>query len=74
GGLFLWCTLPEGVDMTGFCKASAAAGVAVVPGSAFLTDEHAPCQSFRINYSTPSNEQIVRGAGLLGDALKDFVR
>ncbi|MEG0754265.1 MAG: PLP-dependent aminotransferase family protein [Angelakisella sp.] len=74
GGLFLWCTLPDGVDILGFCKAAAAAGVAVVPGTAFLTDESAPCQSFRVNYSTPSNEQIVRGAELLGQALKEFVR
>lgn len=74
GGLFLWCTLPQGADMNAFCNASAAAGVAVVPGNAFLTDEQAPCDSFRVNYSTPSNEQIVRGAELLGSTLKNFIR
>lgn len=74
GGLFLWCTLPQGADMNAFCKASVAAGVAVVPGTAFLADEGEPCSSFRVNYSTPTNEQIVRGAELLGAALKNFIR
>lgn len=74
GGLFLWCTLPGRVEMKSFCAAAAAKGVAVVPGHAFLTDESAPCGSFRVNYSTPSNSQIVRGAELLGATLYDIIR
>jgi 2-aminoadipate transaminase len=53
GGLFFWCTLPEGVDMLEFVKRAIEHKVCVVPGNAFLTDDTQPCQSFRINYTTP---------------------
>lgn len=65
GGLFLWCSLPESVPMLEYCKTAAAKGVAVVPGTAFLVQENEPCNSFRINFSTPSDEQIVKGIEIL---------
>lgn len=73
GGLFMWCTLPDGVDMPAFCKEAVLRKVCVVPGNAFLTDESEPCQSFRINYSTPTDEQLVRGIELLGQLAKDVL-
>lgn len=66
GGLFLWCDLPADIVMLDYCKQAAAKGVAVVPGNAFLVDEKAPCNSIRLNYSTPSDEQIARGIEILG--------
>ena len=74
GGLFVWCTLPQGVDMLSFVKTALDKKVAVVPGTAFLTDESAPTQSFRINYSTPSDEMIINGMALLADAAKEFLK
>lgn len=73
GGLFLWCTLPDGADMLEFCKQAVLRKVCVVPGNAFLTDESAPCQSFRINFSTPTDEQLVRGIQILGDLAKEIL-
>ncbi len=67
GGLFIWCQLPEGSDMLEFCKKSIDLGVAVVPGTAFLTDETESCISFRANYTTPSDDQIVKGVSILSD-------
>lgn len=72
GGLFLWCTLPEGADMLDFCRKAVEKKVAVVPGSAFLADETAPCRSFRMNYSTPTDENIVKGVALLGELTKQL--
>lgn len=66
GGLFLWCRLPKGMDMLKFCKDGIENGVAVVPGTAFLADESGCSSSFRINYSTPSVEQIQKGFAVLG--------
>lgn len=66
GGLFLWCRLPDGVDMNAFCKEAVNRKVATVPGSAFLMDESEPCQCFRINYSTPTDQQIAQGMEILG--------
>lgn len=67
GGLFLWCRLPDGVDMPSFCtRAVREFKVAVVPGSAFLTTENAPSQHIRLNYSTPSDDAMRRGLERLG--------
>lgn len=65
GGLFLWCTLPPEISMIDYCKKAAAQGVAVVPGNAFLIREDEPCNAFRLNYSTPSDEQIKKGIEIL---------
>lgn len=73
GGLFIWCTLPDGADMLDFCKQAVLRKVCVVPGSAFLTDDTAPCQSFRVNFSTPSDEQLVKGVEILGQLAKEIL-
>lgn len=72
GGLFIWCTLPDQIDMPEFCKEAVARGVAVVPGNAFLIDENAPCSCIRLNYSTPTDEQIEEGVKILGELLLDY--
>lgn len=72
GGLFAWCTLPEGVDMLSFVKAAAERKACVVPGTAFLTDETAACQSFRINFSTPTDEQLTEGVKILGELAREM--
>ena len=73
GGLFIWCTLPENIDMLDFCKKSAEKKVCVVPGNAFLVNESAPFQSFRINFSTPTEEQIQKGIAILGETAKEML-
>ena len=72
GGLFVWCKLPQGVDMPDFCRQAVQRKVCVVPGNAFLTDENEPCQAFRINYSTPTDDQLVRGVEILGQLIRDI--
>ena len=69
GGLFLWCTLPEGRDLGEFVAEALANKVAVVPGTAFNCDTLAPSNSFRLNYSTPSDAQILHGIEILGSIL-----
>lgn len=73
GGLFFWCTLPEGSDMKDFCKQAVLRKVCVVPGNAFLTDENEPCASFRINYTTPTDENLEKGIRILGGLAKDIL-
>lgn len=75
GGLFLWATLPDGVDMPRFCtEAVRDRKVAFVPGTAFSVDPSVPCQSFRLNYSTPTDEAMLRGMAILGDFAADFLK
>ena len=73
GGLFLWCTLPEKVDMNAFVKRAIENKVAVVPGTTFNCDTTAPSRCFRLNYSTPSDENIVKGCKILGDTAREFI-
>ena len=72
GGLFLWCTLPDGVSSAEFVKKALERKVAVVPGTAFNCDTEAPSDSFRLNYSTPSDEDIVKGIGILSDLAREM--
>lgn len=74
GGLFIWATLPERFDMNSFCKEAVLRKVAVVPGNAFTADENAVSQSFRLNFSTPTDEQIDKGVALLGAAARDILK
>lgn len=67
GGLFIWCELDKSIDMPSFCKEAVLNKVCVVPGNAFLTDENTPCNSFRINFSTPTDEQLEKGIKILGE-------
>ncbi|MBO4980028.1 MAG: PLP-dependent aminotransferase family protein [Clostridia bacterium] len=74
GGLFIWCTLPEGYDSADFARFAVAKKVAVVPGSAFNCDTEAPSNSFRLNYSTPTDEQIVSGIKTLGEIAREYLK
>lgn len=72
GGMFIWVTLPEGVNMQEFVKAALNQKVALVPGNAFCIDSSLTCQSFRISFSTPSEENIIKGMKILGKLTYEF--
>ena len=74
GGLFTMCTLPSYVDMPTFCKDAVLNKVCVVPGNAFLTDETQECHTFRVNFSTPTDEQLKRGIELLAETAKKYIK
>ena len=72
GGLFIWAKLPQGVDMLRYVKRLLDFKVAVVPGSSFMTDDTAPCDYIRLNFSTPSEDNIIKGVKAMGEVLKEF--
>ena len=74
GGLFLWCTLPEGTDLTAFTQAALREKVAIVPGTAFMPSENDPTTSFRLNYSLPTEQQIHDGIAVLSRVAKEFLK
>lgn len=74
GGLFIWATVPEKYDMNKFCTEAVHQKVAVVPGNAFLADESGISHSFRLNFSTPTDEQIDRGVEILGKCAREFFK
>ncbi|MBQ9922782.1 MAG: PLP-dependent aminotransferase family protein [Clostridia bacterium] len=73
GGLFLWCTLPDHVDVAEFVKRALERKVAVVTGAAFLADTEKTTHCFRMNYSMPTDEQIVQGVEILSEVMKEMI-
>lgn len=72
GGLFVWVKLPDNVDMLKFVNRLLDYKVAVVPGSAFMIDDSAPCSYIRLNFSTPSDDEIIKGVQIMGTVAKEF--
>ena len=73
GGLFIWCRLDDRIDMLEFCKRAVEKKVAVVPGTAFLTDTAGTTPYVRVNFSTPPDEDIVEGVKRLGQVAKEML-
>ena len=71
GGLFIWCTLPEGWDASELFKKAVARKVAFVPGGSFFTTPGKGNNTFRLNFSAEPEERIRRGIRTLGDLLKE---
>lgn len=74
GGLFIWAKLPDDVDMLDYVGKLLERKVAVVPGSAFMTDDTKPCSYIRLNFSTPSDENIIDGVKIMGEVAKEFIK
>lgn len=74
GGLFIWCKLPDDVDMLEFVKKAVDKMVAVVPGNAFLMNDTDKTQYIRLNFSTPSKEGIINGIKALGEVAQEYRR
>lgn len=72
GGLFIWCKLPDHVDMLEFVQKAVEKKVAVVPGNAFLMNDTDSTQYIRLNFSTPTNEGIIKGVKALGEVAKSY--
>ena len=73
GGLFIWCSLPEKIEMNAYVKRALERKVALVPGSAFTPVVGAPCNSVRMSYSTATDAQIVEGCKIIGELAKEML-
>ena len=71
GGLFIWCTLPEGWDASELFKKAVARKGAFVPGVSFFTTSGKGNNTFRLNFSAEPEERIRKGIRTLGDLLKE---
>ncbi len=73
GGLFLYCTLPEGYDSKELMKLAVENKVAFVPGTSCMIDDKAVYNTFRMNYSTASEEEIEKGIKTLAKVITEFL-
>lgn len=70
GGLFLWVSLPEGVDTAELLPVAVEHNVAFVPGIAFHPGGGGS-SSFRLNFSSSTPEQIEEGMRRLGEVVAE---
>lgn len=72
GGMFVWLTLPKGVDGAELLsKALAGQNIAFVPGQAFFADETG-CNTLRLSFSVLSEADITEGIRRLGLVLRQL--
>lgn len=70
GGMFVWVTLPDGMDAAAILpRAVAYYGIAFVPGHAFHADGRGR-NTMRLSFSLPSTDDIVEGMRRLQAALR----
>jgi len=79
GGLFLWVTLPAGLDMQTLFKSALEQNVAFVPGDSFYapdghdTDSREGSRHMRLNFSNAAPDQIREGIRRLAAAVKSHL-
>ncbi len=74
GGLFLWVSLPEGLDMAAIFKTAIEHNVAFVPGNSFYAnDPQEGSRHMRLNFSNAAPEQIREGISRLAAAVKSHL-
>ncbi len=68
GGMFVWATLPEGMDAAEILVRSAARKVAFVPGAAFYAADPAR-NTARMSFVTVPEAKLREGVAILGDVI-----
>lgn len=69
GGMFLWCSMPDGNCSMQLFEQAIQHGVAFVPGTSFtINGQHSP--SFRLNFTNSREEAIWEGISRLGKLMK----
>jgi len=69
GGLFVWATLPEGLDSKAMMPRAIAARVAYVPGTGFYADGTGT-SNMRLNFSYASPERLREGVRRLAGVME----
>lgn len=73
GGLFIWACLPKDYDVMPLVKMLTANKLAVVPGGTFNCNTEDMSSGFRMNYSTPTDEQIIKGVDILAAQCREYL-
>lgn len=70
GGMFVWLRTPEGTDAMRLYERALEGRLVVMPGHPFHVRGGA--NTIRLNFATPSDEQIADGMKVLGGACRDL--
>ncbi|WHH60679.1 PLP-dependent aminotransferase family protein [Petroclostridium sp. X23] len=71
GGLFTWVEMPEGMDSQDVLAKCLKNNVAFVPGDSFFPNG-GKTNSFRLNYSNATEENLVEGIKRIAKVLKEY--
>ncbi|MBR5266255.1 MAG: PLP-dependent aminotransferase family protein, partial [Clostridia bacterium] len=71
GGMFVMFYLPEGLNSEPFVREAIKRGVACIPGST-LIPQYGISNAVRLNFSTPTKEEIIKGIGILAQLIKEY--
>lgn len=70
GGLFLWATLPDGIDTTDLLAKALSRNVAFVPGRAAYLDGRGG-RSLRLNFSGSADADLREGVRRIGEVVRE---
>jgi 2-aminoadipate transaminase len=70
GGMFLWVTLPEGLESPSLLEKTLKEKVAFVSGRAFYPDPKDGYGTLRLNFSHPADVLITEGLRRLGAVIE----
>lgn len=73
GGMFIWVTLPLGIESKLLLEKAIAKNVLFVPGENFYVGSTQGGNCLRMNFSNPSKEDIFRGIKILGDLIFEMM-
>ncbi len=72
GGLFIWCTLPDGWDAAELFKRAVERKVAFVTGAPFFVTPGKGNNTFRLNFSAEPEARIRQGIQTIGELLHEM--
>ncbi len=73
GGMFVWATLPEGIDTKAIFERAVAKGVAYVPGEAFFAHRDVK-NTMRLNFTYVPEEKIREGIKRLAEVIEEEIK
>lgn len=74
GGVYLWCRLPQNLNMNEFVQKCRENKVLIMPGEPFFAGGTVGENYIRLNYSSPSETEIVEGIRRLMHSIKASIR
>jgi 2-aminoadipate transaminase len=74
GGLFLWVSLPAGMECQALFEVALRENVAFVPGDCFYAGSTEGCRHMRLNFSNAQPEQIREGIRRLSVAVRNQMK
>lgn len=73
GGMFVWGHGPEGVDMEEVSKITLEKGMGFVPGKFFYPNPGDGIETFRLNFTSCTTEQIEKAVKIFADVCNEYI-